>query len=62
MVNKEQENINDVLYISQYVRTRGVEKAKKEKKEWQNILKTQRLSPKLTRWIENLIMEKFKGV
>ena len=62
MVNQERHDIDDILKVSDYVRSRGIDKAKKEKREWQNILRTVSMNLTMKEWVRNLIEDKFKGV
>lgn len=41
MVDEKQQDVND---ISDYVKSKGIFIAKKEKQEWQNILSTARMT------------------
>jgi hypothetical protein len=59
MVDEEQQGVND---ISDYVKSKGIFIAKKEKQEWQNILSTARMSPTLKKWVREIIKTRYKGV
>jgi len=59
MVDKEQQDVDD---ISDYVKTIGIFRAKKEKQEWQNILGTARMTPPMKKWIREIIQSRYKGV
>lgn len=62
MVEEQQPDINELFNASDYVRSRGIKKAKKEKQEWQNILKTVAMNLKMKAWIRELLATKYKGV
>ena len=59
MVDEKQQDVND---ISDYVKSKGIFIAKKEKQEWQNILRTVSLTPKIKIWIRQIIKDRYKGV
>ena len=59
MVDEKQQDVND---ISDYVKSKGIFIAKKEKQEWQNILSTARMTPTLKNWVREIIKTRFKGV
>ena len=59
MVDKEQQGGND---ISDYVQSRGIFIAKKEKQEWQNILGKVALNPKMKKWVKEIIANRYRGV
>ena len=59
MVDNEQQDVDD---ISDYVKSRGIFIAKKEKKEWQNILGKVRMNPQMKTWVREIIATRYKGV
>ena len=59
MVDRQLEDVDD---ISDYVKSRGIFIAKKEKQEWQNILSTARMTPTLKNWVREIIKTRYKGV
>ena len=59
MVDRQLEDVDD---ISDYVKSRGIFIAKKEKKEWQNILGKVAMNPQMKTWIREILVTRYKGV
>ena len=59
MVDRQHEDVDD---ISDYVKSRGIFIAKKEKQEWQNILVKVAMNPQMKTWIRQIIATRYKGV
>ena len=59
MVDRQLEDVDD---ISDYVKSRGIFIAKKEKKEWQNILGKVAMNPQMKTWIREILAPRYKGV
>ncbi len=59
MVDRQLEDVDD---ISDYVKSRGIFIAKKEKKEWQNILGKVAMNPQMKTWIREILATRYKGV
>ena len=59
MVDRQLEDVDD---ISDYVKSRGIFIAKKEKKEWQNILGKVAMNPQMKTFIREILATRYKGV
>ena len=59
MVDRQLEDVDD---ISDYVKSRAIFIAKKEKKEWQNILGKVAMNPQMKTWIREILATRYKGV